>query len=128
MDDGKTVIARIPNPNAGPPFYATASEVATMELVRSRKKRYHLRCKARQNKTDAVCKVRTVLRIPVPEVYEWCASADNNPIGAEYIIMEEARGVQPANVWNVLTADSKLAIMREVVSIETKLLSLSFSQ
>ncbi|KAL2221138.1 kinase-like domain-containing protein [Thermoascus aurantiacus ATCC 26904] len=103
MNDGKTVIARIPNPNTGPPFYATASEVATMELV------------------------RTVLRIPVPEVYEWCASADNNPIGAEYIIMEEAQGVQPANVWNVLTADSKLAIMREVVSIETKLLSLSFS-
>lgn len=33
MDDGKTVLARIPNPNAGPSFYATASEVATMELV-----------------------------------------------------------------------------------------------
>jgi hypothetical protein len=33
MDDGKTVLARIPNPNAGPPFYTTASEVATMELV-----------------------------------------------------------------------------------------------
>jgi hypothetical protein len=33
MDDGKQVLARIPNPNAGPPFYATASEVATMSLV-----------------------------------------------------------------------------------------------
>lgn len=33
MDDGKTVLARIPNPNAGPPFYTTASEVATMEFV-----------------------------------------------------------------------------------------------
>jgi hypothetical protein len=33
MDDGKSVLARIPNPNAGPSFYTTASEVATMEFV-----------------------------------------------------------------------------------------------
>lgn len=33
MTDGKTVLARIPNPNAGPAFYATASEVATIEFV-----------------------------------------------------------------------------------------------
>jgi hypothetical protein len=33
MDDGKTILARIPNPNAGPAFYTTASEVATMEFV-----------------------------------------------------------------------------------------------
>lgn len=35
MNDGKIVIARIPNPNAGPSFYTTASEVATMEFVRA---------------------------------------------------------------------------------------------
>lgn len=34
MDDGSIVIARIPNPNAGPPFKTTASEVATMDFVR----------------------------------------------------------------------------------------------
>ena len=33
MNDGKKVLARIPNPNAGPEFYSTASEVATMEFV-----------------------------------------------------------------------------------------------
>lgn len=33
MDTGKTVIARIPNPNAGPTILTTASEVATMDLV-----------------------------------------------------------------------------------------------
>ncbi|KAJ5709376.1 hypothetical protein N7493_010710, partial [Penicillium malachiteum] len=32
MTDGKTLLAPIPNPNAGPPFYTTASEVATMEF------------------------------------------------------------------------------------------------
>lgn len=33
MHGGKSVLARIPNPNAGPSFYTTASEVATMEFV-----------------------------------------------------------------------------------------------
>lgn len=33
MDNGKTAIALIPNPNAGPAFYTTASEVATMDFV-----------------------------------------------------------------------------------------------
>ncbi|KAJ8097678.1 kinase-like domain-containing protein [Lipomyces tetrasporus] len=102
MDDGKAVIARIPNPNAGPPFYTTASEVATMELV------------------------RTALQLPVPQVYGWSATSDN-PVGSEYIIMEEAVGTQLGNSWDKLTPDSKLLIMKEVVSVETKLLSLSFS-
>ena len=34
MRDGLQVIAKVPNPNAGLPFYTTASEVATMEFVR----------------------------------------------------------------------------------------------
>lgn len=33
MDNGKLVLARIPNLNAGPSFHTTASEVATMEFV-----------------------------------------------------------------------------------------------
>ncbi|KAJ6043320.1 uncharacterized protein N7446_001515, partial [Penicillium canescens] len=31
-DDGKTALAPIANPNAGPAFYTTASEVATINL------------------------------------------------------------------------------------------------
>ena len=33
MDDGKRVIAKVPNPNAGRPHNTTASEVATMDFV-----------------------------------------------------------------------------------------------
>lgn len=33
MDDGKEVVAKLPNPNAGRPHFTTASEVATMEYV-----------------------------------------------------------------------------------------------
>jgi len=33
MEDGREVIAKLPNPNAGRPYYTTASEVATMDYV-----------------------------------------------------------------------------------------------
>lgn len=33
MDDDEQVVAKVSNPNAGLPFFTTASEVATMDLV-----------------------------------------------------------------------------------------------
>lgn len=33
MDNGTEVMAKLPNPNAGPAFYTTASEVATHHFV-----------------------------------------------------------------------------------------------
>lgn len=33
MDNGTEVIAKLPNPIAGPAYYTTASEVATREFV-----------------------------------------------------------------------------------------------
>jgi hypothetical protein len=33
MDDGREVIAKLPNPNAGRTHFTTASEVATMNFV-----------------------------------------------------------------------------------------------
>lgn len=35
MDDGREVVAKVPNPNAGVPHFTTASEVATMDFVSS---------------------------------------------------------------------------------------------
>jgi hypothetical protein len=34
MDNGTSVVAKVPNPNAGKPHFTTASEVATMDFVR----------------------------------------------------------------------------------------------
>ncbi|KAJ6060042.1 hypothetical protein N7444_002974 [Penicillium canescens] len=101
-NDGKRVLARIPNPNAGPAFYSTASEVATMELARD------------------------FLQIPVPRIFDWSATS-NNAVGSEYIIMEEASGTQLGVVWDQLSPDKKLSIMREIVTIESKMLAVSFS-
>ncbi|OQE19376.1 hypothetical protein PENFLA_c019G06276 [Penicillium flavigenum] len=61
MDDGKEVIAKLRNPNAGPQYFTTASEVATMDYLR----------------------VRNVLNIPAPTVYAWSPSTEE--IGVEVI-------------------------------------------
>ncbi|KAE8138954.1 kinase-like domain-containing protein [Aspergillus pseudotamarii] len=69
MDNGREIIAKLPNPNAGRPHFTTASEVATMDFLRN------------------------VLNLPVLRVYAWCSRATNNPVGAEYILMEKQPGV-----------------------------------
>ncbi|EEQ34143.1 Phosphotransferase enzyme [Microsporum canis] len=102
MDDGAVAIARIPHPNAGPPRYMTMSEVATMEFVRS------------------------TLHVPVPKVLAWSASPDS-PVGSEYIIMEEAKGTQLSELWNDLDLPSRRVIINDIISIEQKLLSVTFN-
>jgi len=101
MEDGRKVIAKVPHPSAGPPSLTTASEVATMEFA------------------------RTVLNIPVPQVFAWSAN-EQNSVQTEYIIMEEARGSQLHEVWDELPLRKKVDIIRDIVDIERKLLSVSF--
>lgn len=97
MDNGTEVIAKIPNPNAGMPYYTAASEVATMDFARS------------------------VLQTPVPQVYAWNARVDNdNPVGAEYIIMEKISGVPLSRVWWDLQPNMKLKIFLQIFSFQKK--------
>ncbi|KAI0868933.1 kinase-like domain-containing protein [Hypoxylon argillaceum] len=103
MENGKVVIARIPNPNIGSPRWTTSSEVATMDFSLS------------------------ILGLPVPKVLAWSMDADN-PVQSEYIIMEEAAGVQLSQVWDTLPIESKLEIVKDLVNIEKKLLSISFTR
>jgi hypothetical protein len=67
LDNREHVIAKIPNPNAGPQFYTLASEVATLDYV------------------------RTNLILPVPRVLDWSPTADTE-VKAEYIITEPLLG------------------------------------
>ncbi|KAK2731963.1 hypothetical protein FQN57_003059 [Myotisia sp. PD_48] len=90
MDTGKQVIAKIPNPTVGIPFYTTASEVATMDFARS------------------------VLETPVPKVYAWNATINSNPVGAEFIIMEKIPGVLFSTVWRDLEPKQKLTVFAQV--------------
>ncbi len=61
----------------------------------------------------------------MPRVLAWGADASNT-VGTKYIIMEEAAGEQIANSW--FDIRSRLAIMEDLISIEKKLLSVSFTR
>jgi Predicted aminoglycoside phosphotransferase len=99
--NGREVIARIPTPIAGPPHYTTASEVATMNFL------------------------RTVLKLPVPEILAYSTSSDN-PIGAEYILMERVKGESLSSRWLSLTTDEMKDIMTQIADMEKKIFDFHF--
>ncbi|KAK8217850.1 kinase-like domain-containing protein [Phyllosticta capitalensis] len=103
MDNGASVIARIPRPVSQAQSRMMASEVAAIDLA------------------------RTVLDIPVPKVLGWQGDAEN-PVQSEYMLTEEAVGVPLFTVWDDMSIYEKEAIVDEVIGIEKKLLSLSFSR
>jgi aminoglycoside phosphotransferase (APT) family kinase protein len=71
--DGLQIIARLPYPSTYPKHLSVASEVATMNLVRS-------------------------YGVPVPKVLAYSATS-NNAVGAEYIIMEKVNGRDLGDIW-----------------------------
>ncbi|KAK2757898.1 hypothetical protein FQN54_004304 [Arachnomyces sp. PD_36] len=98
MFDGREFIARVPNPNAGPPHFTIASEAATLEFL------------------------RTVLDLPVPKVYSWSTdSTPSNPVGAEYMIMEKIQGKQLTDVWADMSPHQQFGLVKNLVPIEAKL-------
>ncbi|RAH67227.1 phosphotransferase family protein [Aspergillus aculeatinus CBS 121060] len=99
MRDDRQLVVKIPNPNAGPAHYTTASEVATM--------RY-----AREN-----------LHLPVPQVLAYCSRAGDSQLDAEYIVMEKARGIELSRVWETLKPREKLSIVQQLGSITSRLSS-----
>ena len=104
MDDGYEVIARIPTPIAGPAHYTTASEVATMDFLRTR------------------------LDIPAPRVFAWASRIGrDNPVGAEYIIMEKVQGESLASRWLSLSTKELAEVIQKVVDIESRLFAARFS-
>lgn len=99
--NGREVIARIPTPIAGPPRYTTASEVATMDFLRA------------------------VLKLPVPEVLAYSTTSDN-PVGAEYILMERVEGESLSSRWLSLTTDEVKDVMTQIADMERKIFDLYF--
>ncbi|RMZ15130.1 hypothetical protein D0860_01771 [Hortaea werneckii] len=103
MDNGEVVMARIPTPIVGPISKVLASEVATMGFARN------------------------VLDIPVPKVIAWDGETAN-AAGCEFILMEEANGKSLAAIWPDMELDEKFKIIEEVVAIQKKLQSVTFSK
>ncbi|KAL4886899.1 kinase-like domain-containing protein [Aspergillus karnatakaensis] len=100
-EDGTQLIAKIPSRIAGPPFYTTASEVATLGYIR--------------NYTS----------IPVPRVHSWSAD-DSDPVQAEYIVMEKATGVPLYERWPTMTELEKLELIKHLTQLEAQLSAIPF--
>ncbi|RDI84813.1 hypothetical protein Vi05172_g5260 [Venturia inaequalis] len=101
LDNGIEVLAKLPNPNAGPSFYTTASQVATHGFIRD------------------------ILKLPVPPIYTYSAES-TNAVGAEYIIEGKATGKPLSSVWYGWPEESQMKFLSQLVEMETKLASLSF--
>ncbi|KAL8993124.1 MAG: hypothetical protein Q9188_007406, partial [Gyalolechia gomerana] len=101
-EDGKEVIAKVPQPNAGLPHFTTASEVATMDYARN------------------------VLGLPVPKIYAWNSETSKSPVGAEYIIMEKAPGIELAHVWPKLLGNQRRDIVKQIVQFEKRFVASTF--
>lgn len=83
----------------------TASEVATMDYVRN------------------------YLHVPAPKVLAWSSHAGTNGIGAEYILMETAKGVQLGDVWNTPSMDArkKKDVVNALIAAEQRMLDAKFA-
>lgn len=98
MRDGYQVLARLPYPATLPKRYTIANEVATMDFVRSH-------------------------GLPVPKVFDYSTTTEN-PVGAEYMIMEKVAGKQLGDVWYIMSEEERLKMILQVVEMETKLFSI----
>ena len=101
MRDGFEMIARIPYPVTVPKYYAVASEVATMDFLRSS-------------------------GLPTPQVYGY-SPVEDNAAQTEYIFMEFMKGAILSGVWPQLEGPAIASIMRQVVQLESQMMSLSFT-
>ena len=82
----------------------TSSEVATMDFVRNH------------------------LGIPAPKVLAWNSKAETNAVGAEYIIMETAKGVELASVWGTMNSKQKKNVVTSLAALEQNMVNAKFSK
>lgn len=98
MKDGLQIIARLPYPSTIPKRYAVASEVATMDLVRT-------------------------YGLPVPQIYDYAITADNL-VASEYIIMEKVQGKEIGHSWYDLSVQEKKSVTLDVAKLEALLFAI----
>jgi hypothetical protein len=121
MDNGSQVVAKVPNPNAGLPHLTTASEVATMDFVGQ------LRGFMPETRTDSF-QARRILKTPVPRVLAWSSKVEDNPVGAEYIIMEKAPGIGLERAWPTMKIKDRITVVKAIAAFQKTWTSVSFKR
>ncbi|RJE24525.1 Phosphotransferase enzyme family [Aspergillus sclerotialis] len=107
LSDDREVIAKVPNPNAGLPFYTTASEVATMEFVGL--------------SLSPLLSYGLYAKLSPGEDY--CRDS----ITKKYIIMEKVKGALLSSMWPSMSKSQKIRLIQNVVFLEKSLLLHRFS-
>lgn len=98
--DKSKVIVRLPYPCTIPREYGIASEVATIKFLR-------------------------LHGIPVPKILDW-SSSTSNPLGSEYIIMEQVSGKELSETWHSMSFEERMSIVKKIVHLESLLFSIPF--
>ena len=99
MNDGSSILARLPYLSTLPRRLAVASEVATLDFLRT-------------NRTS------------VPRVLGY--STGENAVGVEYMLMERLPGKPLSDVWVSLAEEERCHILHKIVLMETKLFANRF--
>jgi hypothetical protein len=69
--------------------------------------------------------VRAHTSVPVPRVLDW-NDDPTNPTGTEYIIMEQASGVQLHEKWNTMNALQQMLCVKSVATLVKEMAKLKF--
>jgi hypothetical protein len=132
MENGREVLARIPNPNAGNPQLVVASEVATLDFVADDAPVASVHSLPSQSAWAGLTpdlnhmQLRNVLDIPVPKVLSWSSPSQPNTVGAEYILMERINKRQLSEAWDTMSEAQRFGLVKSLVAIEQKLMSVKF--
>ena len=100
LQDDFKLVARIPYPILTPKAYAYASEVATMDFLRSK-------------------------GLPIPKVYGYSFTSENKA-RTEYILMEYVEGTDLGAVWFDLEKNEIDSFMDQLAKFESTMMSISF--
>lgn len=100
MRDGFQFVGRIPYRITEPRHLVVASEVATMDFLRSH-------------------------GLPIPHVYSYSATSEN-PASTEYIFMELIQGTNLGDIWFDLSEKARITMVTKLVELESQLFALEF--
>lgn len=100
FDDGHAILARLPYKTTVPKHYAVASEAATLALLRAN-------------------------GVPVPEVLAY-SPHQTNAVGTEYLLLEKLEGNPLSDQWFSMDTKTRVKIMRQIVDVERRFMSISF--
>ena len=59
-----------------------------------------------------------MLKTPVPKVLAWSSKASENNVGAEYIIMEKAPGVELELIWPAMDIKTRADFLKSLGRIQ----------